>query len=140
MKIICTKCGSTDVACEAMINPNNKKFINYTDEAFLYGWCNKCNTGVILTDKREIKAEIEKKFNEFVKKNGKEPAYAVCDIVWKDNNDLESVKIQLSADSNPDEDDDFFFYCNSLNELKSLCDFGSEDFIVTEIDRLENND
>lgn len=75
-----------------------------------------------------------------MKENGKEPAYAVCDIVWKDNNDLESVKIQLSADSNPDEDDDFFFYCNGLNDLKSLCDFGSEDFIVTEIDRLENND
>lgn len=140
MNVICTKCGCTNVACEAMINPNNKEFINYTDESFLYGWCENCNTGVILSDTDEIQAEIQQKYDTFVKENGKEPAYAVCDIVWKDNNDLESVKIQLSADSNPDEDDDFFFYCNGLNDLKSLCDFGSEDFIVTEIDRLENND
>lgn len=138
MNVICTKCGGTDVACEAMINPNNKKFANYTDEAFSYGWCNKCNIGVILTDEREIKNEIEQKFNEFVKKNGKESAYAVCEIVWKDTNNLENVKIQLSSDSNPDEDDDIFFYCDSLNDLKSLCEFGGEDFIVTEIYGFEN--
>ncbi len=39
MKVICTQCGGMNVACEAMINPNDKKFRNYTDEAFLYGWC-----------------------------------------------------------------------------------------------------
>lgn len=139
MSVICTKCGGTDVTCETMINPNNKKFANYTDEAFIYGWCSKCNTGIILTDEREIKTEIEQKFNEFVEKNGKEPAYAVCKIVWKDTNYQEKVKIQLSSDSNPDEDDDFFFYCYSLNDLESLCEFGSGDFIVTEIDRFEND-
>ena len=138
MSIICTKCGGTDVACEAMINPNNREFENYTDEAFIYGWCNKCNTGIILTDEREIKAEIEQKFNDFVKENVKEPAYAVCEIVWKDTNCQENVKIQLSSDSSLDEDDDIFFYCDSLNDLKALCEFGGEDFIVTEINRFEN--
>lgn len=135
MKVICTKCGGTDVSCEAMINPNNKKFEHYTDESFLYGWCENCKTGVILTDTDETQVEIQKKFDAFVKKNGKEPHYADCQIVWKDTNDYYDVKIQLSGDTG--EDDDMFFYCNSLNGLKSLATFGGEDFIVTEINGFE---
>lgn len=56
-----------------MINPNNKKFINYTDESFLYGWCEDCKKGIIITDTAEIKAEIKCKFKEFVDYNRKEP-------------------------------------------------------------------
>lgn len=29
-------------------------------------------------------------------------------------------------------DDTIFFYCNGLEELKSLAEFGGEDFIVTD--------
>ena len=136
MKVICTKCGCTDVSCEAMINPNNKIFKNYTDESFLYGWCENCKTGVNLSDTDEIQAKIQKKFDEFVKKNGKEPHYADCEIVWKDTNDYYDVKIQLSGDTG--EDDDMFYYCHSLNGLKSLATFGCEDFIVTEINSFES--
>ena len=50
MKVICTKCGGMHVACEAMINPNDKSFRNYTDEAFIYGWCDDCGNGVVLSD------------------------------------------------------------------------------------------
>lgn len=135
MNIICTKCGCTDVSCEAMINPNNKTFKNYTDESFLYGWCENCKTGTILSDTDEIQAEIQKKFDEFVKMNGKEPHYADCQIVWKDTDGSQDVKIQLSGDT--DEDDDMFFYCQSLNGLKSLAAFGVEDFIITEINNFE---
>ena len=35
--VICCKCGSTNVTCEAMINPNTKDFDHYTDESFQYG-------------------------------------------------------------------------------------------------------
>lgn len=70
---ICTKCGDTNISCEVMINPNNKKFINYTDESFLYGWCEDCKKGIIITDTAEIKAEIKCKFKEFVDYNRKEP-------------------------------------------------------------------
>lgn len=135
MNIICTKCGGKDVSCEAMINPNNKAFKNYTDESFLYGWCDSCKTGVILSDTDEIQVKIQKKFDVFVKENGKEPHYANCHIVWKDTNDNYDVKIQLSNDTG--EEDDIFFYCNSLNGLKSLATFGGEDFIVTEINCFE---
>lgn len=138
MNVICTKCGGTNVSCEAMINPNNKIFKNYTDESFLYGWCEDCKTGVIITDTAEIKAEIKQKFKEFVDYNHKEPQYAVCAIVWKDTNNQENVNIQLSSDSDPDKEDDIFFYCNSLTGLESLCEFGCKDFIVTEIYRFES--
>ena len=55
MKVICTKCGGMNVACEAMINPNDKSFRNYTDEAFIYGWCDDCGYGVVLSDVDEVK-------------------------------------------------------------------------------------
>lgn len=131
MNTICTKCGGKDVSCEAMINPNNKEFKHYTDESFLYGWCENCKTGVILTDIDEIQVEVQKKYDAFVKENGIEPDYANCCIVWKDTNDSYDVKIQFSNDTG--EDDDIFFYCGSLNGLKSLATFGGEDFIVTEV-------
>lgn len=135
MNVICTKCGCTDVSCEAMINPNNKEFRSYTDESFLYGWCENCKTGVILSDTDEIQVEIQRKFDAFVKENSKEPHYANCHIVWKDTNDHYNVKIQLSGDTG--EDDDIFFYCHSLNGLKSLATFGVEDFIMTEVYNFE---
>ena len=58
MKVICTKCGGMHVACEAMINPNDKSFRNYTDEAFIYGWCDDCGYGVVLSDVDEVKTDI----------------------------------------------------------------------------------
>lgn len=136
MNIICTKCGGTDVSCEAMINPNNKAFKHYTDEAFLYGWCDSCKTGAILTDPDELKVEIQQKFDAFVGENGKEPYYVDCHIVWKDTNDHYDVKIQLSDDTG--KNDNIFFYCGSLEGLKSLTTSGTEDFIVTEIYQFEN--
>lgn len=130
MAVVCTKCGSTNVSCEAIINPNTKEFKNYTDESFLYGWCDDCKTGVVITDTEEIQNEIDTKFSEFVNENHKDPAIANCRIAWKDGEEGYDVKIQLSVNSNPDEDDDIFFYCHSLNDLKSLATFGGEDFIV----------
>lgn len=42
MAVICTKCGSTDVLCEALVNPNTEKVVSYHDGAFMYGYCNNC--------------------------------------------------------------------------------------------------
>lgn len=133
MNTICTRCGSLDVSCEAMINPNTNELRNYTDEAFLYGWCETCGDSSILTDTDEVKSEIEKYFRQFIELHVEEPDYAVCDIVWKDSNKIETVKIRLSTDCNPNGDEDVFFYCNSLAELLSLCEYGKENFLVTEI-------
>ncbi len=138
MNTICTRCGSLDVSCEAMINPNTNELRNYTDEAFLYGWCDTCGFGSILTDTDEVKSEIKKYFRQFMELHVEEPDYAVCDIVWKYSNKIETVKIKLSTDCNPNGDYDVFFYCNSLSELLSLCEYGKEDFLVTEIHSFEN--
>lgn len=138
MNTICTRCGSMDVSCEAMINPNTNELRNYTDESFLYGWCEECGGCSVLTDTDEVKSEIEKCFQQFMELHVKRPDYAVCDIVWKDSNKIETVKIKLFADCNHKGDDVFFFYCNSLSVLLSLCEYGKEGFLVIEIHSFEN--
>lgn len=132
MKIICTRCGSTDVLCGARVNPNTKEFSHFCDEAFMGGWCKQCGRDAVLTDAGEIQKEMEYRFQKFVEECGHEPDYANCHIVWKDADDHYDVRIQLSADSNPEVDDDMFFYCNSLEGLKSLTEPGNEDFVITE--------
>lgn len=131
MSIICSKCGGTKVTCEAMIDPNSKKFDHYTDESFLYGWCDDCKEGTVLTDVDGVKRAINAQYREFTETNGIEPHYVNCRIVWKDDRKYCDTRIMLSADSGSDEED-IFFYCNSLNGLLSLVEHGKEDFIVTE--------
>lgn len=134
MKVICTKCGGMNVACEAMINPNDKSFRNYTDEAFLYGWCDDCGNGVVLSDVDEVKEDIKKLYADYCTEHRKEPLYALCEIVWKDESCIasNSVTIKLSADVDDATDDKVFFYCNGIEDLKSLAEFGVEDFIITD--------
>ena len=67
--IVCSRCGSANVRCEAMVNPNTKGFDHFTDEAFYYGWCENCGLGVALTDKEEIRNEILEKYHRFKKEN-----------------------------------------------------------------------
>lgn len=47
---------------------------------------------------------------------------------WKD----ERVRIKLSQNVDEATDDTIFFCCNGLEELKSLAEFGGEDFMVTD--------
>ena len=35
MKVICTRCGGTNIACEAIVNPNTGKIIDYLDESLM---------------------------------------------------------------------------------------------------------
>ena len=87
----------------------------------------------MLTDTDGVKEDIDRIYQRYVEEKKEEPEYAVCVVVWKDDNNSEHVKILLSSDCHPDEEDDIFFYCDGLSGLKSLCEFGGEDFIVTEI-------
>lgn len=91
-----------------MIDPNTKEFHNYTDESFQYGWCGKCGHGTVLTDTDEVKEDIDRIYQRYVEEKKEEPEYAVCVVVWKDDNNSEHVKIRLSSDCNPDEEDDIF--------------------------------
>lgn len=132
MAIICTRCGGTNVSCEAVINPNTKEFEDFVDEAFTYGWCEKCSTDVILSDTEQIQKDIKDRYKKFVSKHHREPESATCDIARKDGDEYHWVKIQLSQKENQEEDDKIFFYCREgVEELKKLATFSGEDFIVT---------
>ena len=55
---------------------------------------------------------------------------ADCVIRWRDTLETEEARIALAMDSDTEKDDEIFFYCDSLDDLKSLADKGGEDFTV----------
>lgn len=78
----------------------------------------------------EVKKEIGSHFLKFYCEQGREPHYADCTIRWCDTLETEEVRIALAMDSDNEKDDEIFFYCDSLENLKSLADKGKEDFII----------
>lgn len=84
MGYICTRCGGTNVACEAIVNPNTGKIIDYFDGSFAHAICGDCENEVIISNVEEVKHEIDLRFHEFVERTGKEPEYVECQIVWYD--------------------------------------------------------
>lgn len=48
MGYICTRCGGTKVACEAIVNPNTREIIDYFDESFAHAisWKKVLKTGM----------------------------------------------------------------------------------------------
>ena len=129
--VICCKCGSTNVTCEAMINPNTKDFDHYTDDSFQYGWCDNCKTGTVISDTSEVKKGISQKYKEFTETYNTEPQLALCRIIWKD--DMKETEVSIALENIPEEHDDaIFFYCDSLSDFMALAEYGGEDFIVTE--------
>lgn len=78
----------------------------------------------------EVKKEIGVQYLNFYTEQGSEPHYADCIIRWSDTLETVEMRIALSVDSNTEKDDEIFFYCNSLEELKSLADKGMEDFTI----------
>lgn len=131
MSIICTRCGGTQVVCEATVNPNTKVITEISDDSLQFGQCETCKARSVLTDVERTKAAIRSGFAEFVKTNGRKPHYADCRIVWKYTNGSEDVKIRLS-DSGEGIGSDMFFSCGNIHALESLANFGKEPFIVTE--------
>ncbi|MFR9546006.1 MAG: hypothetical protein SNJ29_10570 [Rikenellaceae bacterium] len=78
---------------------------------------------------RTLPEKINKMFADYVSANGHEPRYAMCSIKYLDDNTTLDCTISLCNTIN---DDNAFFYCNSLNDLISLTDAGCEEFIVTD--------
>lgn len=138
MSVICTRCGSTNVACEAIVNPNGNVFRRYTDESFMYGQCENCGTYPELTDPDEVKQDIEKRYQEFKSYSDTEPDYANCRIVYKDDGDDLNIKFSLKADDKAAAmDESIFYHCDSISDLKSLAEYSGEDFILVECFRFD---
>lgn len=66
--------------------------------------------------------------------------YAMCEIVWKDEKFIEPspVTVKLSSDADDATDEKIFFYCDGIEDLKSLAVFGVEDFVITSCNYLTN--
>ena len=55
-----------------------------------------------------------------------------CVIRWNDTLETEEARIALAMDADTEKDDEIFFYCDSLNDMKSMADKGREDFTIAE--------
>ncbi len=104
MGYICTRCGGTNVACEAIVNPNTGKIIDYFDGSFMHAICSNCENEVIISNIEEVKHEIDLRFHEFVERTGKEPEYVECQIVRKETGDEQRKTMKLSLSINVGED------------------------------------
>ena len=78
----------------------------------------------------EVRKEISGLYLKFYSGQGREPHYADCVIRWHDTLETEEVRIALSMDPDTEKDDEIFFYCDSLNDLKSLADKSREGFSI----------
>lgn len=84
-----------------------------------------------------LRMEIRDSYDRYLKDFGVEPIVAVCQIKWEDDNKHEVVKIKLSEDTNPTEEDDIFFYCGDLAGLCSLVASNGEDFTIVGLEYFE---
>lgn len=78
----------------------------------------------------EVRKEIGNRYLEYYSEKGHEPHYADCVIRWNDTLETKEARIALAMDADTEKDDEIFFYCDSLENLKSLADKGKEDFII----------
>ena len=79
-----------------------------------------------------VKKEISRQCLKFFTERGIEPHYADCLIRYKDNYDTVEVRIAIGMDAETEKDDDIFFYCDTLEDMKSLAEIGSEDFYIAD--------
>ncbi len=78
-----------------------------------------------------MRAEVNEKIL-FAIDSGKDLIPADCVIRWRDTLETVEARITLSMDSNTKMDDEIFYYCNGVDDLKSLADKSMEDFTIAE--------
>lgn len=76
--------------------------------------------------------KTDKLFSEYVEKHQKEPLYASCCIKYLDDSGYCDVTIKLNNELDV-QDDLIHYYCNGPHNIKSMCEPGVEDFIVTDV-------
>lgn len=139
-KIICTACGSTDVQCEAWINPNTGKVDHYSDESFEYGLCLNCGEFVTLTDVHEEQELIDKEYLEYKDRTGKDPNFLLCGVCDRNGNVYKAVLIRIVPEHTPQDtptnipdNKNVIYSCYNIEELKRLCDFTDAPFIIDDV-------
>ena len=79
-----------------------------------------------------VRKEISRQCLKFFTERGIEPHYADCLIRYKDNYDTIEVRIAIGMSADTEKDDDIFFYCDTLEDMKSLAEIGCEDFYIAD--------
>lgn len=83
-------------------------------------------------NKKQLQQKIDRLYQAFLKEHRQKPLYASCCIKYLDNSPHSDVAIKLNNELD-NQDDLLHYYCNSLNGIKSLCNFGVEAFILTDV-------
>ncbi|MBQ3827042.1 MAG: nucleotidyltransferase domain-containing protein, partial [Prevotella sp.] len=78
-------------------------------------------------------AVLQRRFDEFVQKNGEEPLYAEVTVRYKDDDRKENVLIKIGITPNEDTDERIFFSVCDFEDLKKLSEKDMEDFVVVDI-------
>lgn len=119
-----------DLLAHQLRNEDGQYLDKYQGEAseFYDTYCDKLTK----LSQSLIENEMDKQWNEYVEKNGAEPKVAEVTIQYIDSPcETQGVTIKMSGDN--DDEDNIFFYCESLKDLKSLTGEGGVDFTVTSI-------
>ena len=132
MKIICTKCGSTNIICEVWMNPNTGEIHHFSDESLEYEACWDCNEYCLLTDVEDTKETLQELYKSFKGSNKREPGYLHCDVMKKDGMKGVNVYIKIGKTGIADKTYgiDSIYTCKDLDELSSLCDFNKHGFSI----------
>lgn len=69
----------------------------------------------------EIKENIIALYNDYVDQNKKEPRFATVSIRYPYEEQFDVV-FKMSSDVIEEEDDQIFYYCDSLNDILGCCD------------------
>lgn len=136
--VVCSICGGTHVRCAAVVDPNTKEFIEFGYEAFLDGECSQCGN-VFLTDSEEVKADIDKRWAEYIARNGSRPNYALCAIIRTEFNRYEQAHIRIGGPENAAVKPETLVSCQNLSELKALADPDPKrEFVLVECQGFES--
>lgn len=125
--IICAVCGTSEVSCEAFVNPNTQEFIEYSHEAFYHANCSRCHSE-ILVDVVALHSDIDARYKDFIGTHGRAPQLARCRVVNTDRDPVDDdstyttlIYLSMQGAYDPGE-----FRCNGIEGLKSLA-FPQED-------------
>ncbi|MCS2957002.1 hypothetical protein NXX53_06880 [Bacteroides salyersiae] len=118
-KVVCSFCGSENVTCQAIVNPNTEEIKDFTCMSFYDGYCENCSDTVLLTQPEEVQKEIRQKLEEFTGNDN--PRFAVCDIIDKDRNHVSKVKMGIRSLNPNFNNNECYWVCGDMDELEALC-------------------
>ena len=83
-----------------------------------------------------VALKMQEMYDTYLNETGQCPVYADCGVRYNDDGCTIETTIKLDCGVDEDEDEEIFFYCNGLCDLKGLTEEGpGTDFTVIEIIR-----